>query len=72
MVEAKLDDMGLTADRALILCWFNKSATKHVKLYALANWGINNEAEAWKHDSFVACLSLVRILHYNIFTLLLA
>ena len=37
MVEAKLDDMALTADEALILCWFNTIASNHVKLHALEN-----------------------------------
>jgi len=66
MVEAKLDNVSLTADEALILCWFNTIASNHVKLHALANWGINNEAEAWKHDSFVARSSLVTVM-YNYF-----
>merc|ERR1712238_590018 len=58
MVEAKLDDMALTADEALILCWFNTISSNHVKLHALANWGVNNEPEAWEHDAFVARSSL--------------
>ena len=59
MVKAKLDDVALTADEALTLSWFNTITSNHIKLHAFLNWGINNEAETWKQDSFVARSSLV-------------
>lgn len=66
MVKAKLDDRHLTAEEALILCWFNTIAANHVKLHSLANWGVNNEPDAWENDWFVAQSSLVTIM-YNYF-----
>ena len=40
-VKAKLDDLNLTAMETFILLWFNTIAAQHVKLHAMANWGIN-------------------------------
>eukprot|EP00594_Rhizosolenia_setigera_P019149 CAMPEP_0178978970 /NCGR_PEP_ID=MMETSP0789-20121207/25532_1 /TAXON_ID=3005 /ORGANISM="Rhizosolenia setigera, Strain CCMP 1694" /LENGTH=360 /DNA_ID=CAMNT_0020668923 /DNA_START=561 /DNA_END=1640 /DNA_ORIENTATION=- len=44
-VKAKLDDETLTASETLTLLWFNTIAAQHVKLHALANWGVNPAPE---------------------------
>lgn len=66
LVQAKLDDQNLTASEALTLTWFNTIAMNHVKMHALANWGVNMEPEEWQHDKFVARSSLVTVI-YNYF-----
>eukprot|EP00522_Entomoneis_paludosa_P018435 CAMPEP_0172459940 /NCGR_PEP_ID=MMETSP1065-20121228/34839_1 /TAXON_ID=265537 /ORGANISM="Amphiprora paludosa, Strain CCMP125" /LENGTH=72 /DNA_ID=CAMNT_0013214807 /DNA_START=1 /DNA_END=216 /DNA_ORIENTATION=- len=59
MVHAHLDDRILTPSEALILTFFNTIAMNHVKLHAVANWGVNNEPTEFENDWFVAQSSLV-------------
>merc|ERR1711953_668107 len=42
MLRASLDGRSLTPDEASILVWFHTISAGHVKLHALANWGIND------------------------------
>lgn len=39
--KAKLDNAVLTAKEAVTLLWYNTIAAQHVKLHAMANWGVN-------------------------------
>jgi len=41
MVSATLDGRALTPKEAMILIWFHTIFAGHVKLHAMANWGIN-------------------------------
>jgi hypothetical protein len=54
MVKARLDNEDLTASQALTLTWFNNVSTNHVKLHALANWGVNVEPDQVKANPFPA------------------
>jgi len=48
-VKAKLDDLSLSLSLSLnaketltlILLWFNTIGPQHVKIHAMANWGVN-------------------------------
>merc|ERR1712226_568747 len=42
MLQASLDGKSLTPEEASILVWFHTISAGHVKLHALANWGIND------------------------------
>ena len=66
MVKAKLDDENISAEEALILLWFNTITGNHVKLHALANWGINNESDIKKKNFFLYQNSIVTVV-YNFF-----
>lgn len=65
-VKAKLDDMDLTASETLILLWFNTIAAQHVKLHALANWGINQSMALEETNPFLRQNSVVTAI-YNYF-----
>lgn len=66
MVKAKFDDENVTAEEALILLWFNTISSNHVKLHALANWGINNESDTKEKNPFLYQNSVVTVV-YNFF-----
>jgi hypothetical protein len=65
-VKAKLDDTNLTASEALILLWFNNVAAQHVKLHAMANWGINQHISLEETNPFLRQNSVVTAI-YNYF-----
>jgi len=65
-VKAKMDDMDLTASDALIMLWFNTIAAQHVKLHAMANWGINSHESLKDKNSFLRRNSVVTAM-YNYF-----
>jgi len=65
-VKAKLDDVVLTASETLILLWFNTISAQHVKLHAMANWGINDHPDVKDVNPFLAQNSLVTTM-YNFF-----
>ena len=65
-VKAKLNDMDLTASDTLILLWFNTIAAQHVKLHAMANWGINDHPSLKETNPFLRQNSVVTTI-YNYF-----
>jgi len=65
-VKAKMDDDNLTASETLILLWFNTIAAQHVKLHALANWGVNVEDAVKETNPFLHRNSVVTTV-YNFF-----
>merc|ERR1739844_117319 len=65
-VKAKLDNEDLTASETLILLWFNTIAAQHVKLHALANWGVNAEDAVQQTNAFLHRNSVVTTI-YNFF-----
>mmetsp|Transcript_3159 Transcript_3159/g.4682 ORF Transcript_3159/g.4682 Transcript_3159/m.4682 type:complete len:307 (-) Transcript_3159:797-1717(-) len=65
-VKGKLDDITLTASETLILLWFNTIAAQHVKLHALANWGLNSDTTVKEVNPFLHRNSVVTTL-YNYF-----
>lgn len=65
-VKAKMDDDVLTASETLILLWFNTIAAQHVKLHALANWGVNVEGKVKEINPFFYRSSVVTTI-YNFF-----
>eukprot|EP00594_Rhizosolenia_setigera_P006208 CAMPEP_0178939640 /NCGR_PEP_ID=MMETSP0789-20121207/335_1 /TAXON_ID=3005 /ORGANISM="Rhizosolenia setigera, Strain CCMP 1694" /LENGTH=365 /DNA_ID=CAMNT_0020618529 /DNA_START=561 /DNA_END=1659 /DNA_ORIENTATION=+ len=65
-VKAKLDDETLTASETLTLLWFNTIAAQHVKLHALANWGVNPAPEVKAVNPQLHRNSIITIL-YNYF-----
>lgn len=66
MVKAKLDDRKLNPSQTLILLWFNTIAAQHVKLHALANWGINSDPSLKDSNPFFHRNSIVTTM-YNYF-----
>mmetsp|Transcript_24585 Transcript_24585/g.56282 ORF Transcript_24585/g.56282 Transcript_24585/m.56282 type:complete len:489 (-) Transcript_24585:199-1665(-) len=66
MVKAKLDDKVLTPSQTLNLCWYYTVSANHVKLHALANWGVNIHPGQVKENPFPARNSLVTVI-YNYF-----
>jgi len=42
MVSAKIDGVNITAKQAMILIWFHTISEGHVKIHALANWGVTH------------------------------
>jgi len=65
-LKAKMDDVNLTASETLILLWFNTIAAQHVKLHALANWGVNVEDVVRETNPFLHRNSVVTTM-YNFF-----
>ena len=65
-VKAKFDDENLTASETLILLWFNTIAAQHVKLHALANWGVNLSDAIQDTNPFLLRNSVVTTI-YNYF-----
>jgi len=65
-VKAKLDDMDLTAMQAAILLYFNGISAQHVKLHAMANWGINDHQSLKELNPFLRQNSVVTAI-YNYF-----
>jgi hypothetical protein len=65
-VKAKLDNVDLTASETLILLWFNTIAAQHVKLHAMANWGINQDMSIEETDPFLRQNGVVTAM-YNFF-----
>jgi len=65
-VKAKLDDTDLTANETLILLWFNTIAAQHVKLHAMANWGINQNESLKETNPFLQQNGVVTAM-YNFF-----
>ena len=66
MVKAKLDSDNLTAKQAVILLWYNTIGAQHVKLHALANWGVNFDERIKEKEPFFYRNSLVTTM-YNFF-----
>ena len=66
MVKAKFDNENVTAEEALTLLYFNTISGNHVKLHALANWGVNNEHETKEKNSFLYQNSVTTVV-YNFF-----
>jgi hypothetical protein len=65
-VKAKLDDINLTAKEACILLWFNTISAQHVKLHAMANWGVNLDDALADVNPFFRRSSVVTVM-YNYF-----
>mmetsp|Transcript_22443 Transcript_22443/g.35218 ORF Transcript_22443/g.35218 Transcript_22443/m.35218 type:complete len:509 (+) Transcript_22443:65-1591(+) len=65
-VKAKLDDINLNAKETVILLWFNTIAAQHVKLHAMANWGVNVDESLANVNPFFRQSSVVTIM-YNYF-----
>lgn len=65
-VKAKLDDLNLDAMETFILLWFNTIAAQHVKLHAMANWGINDHISLKETNPFLRRNSVVTTI-YNYF-----
>ena len=66
MVKAELDNQSVTPSQAVILLFFDTISTNHVKIHALANWGVNVEPEQELNDPFQARNSLLTVM-YNHF-----
>ena len=66
LVKAKLDNTDLTASQACILLWFNNIAAQHVKLHAMANWGVNGHMSLDDVNPFLRRNSVVTVI-YNYF-----
>ena len=58
-VKAKMDDVNLTAMETLILLWFNTIAAQHVKIHAMANWGVNDDLSLKETNPFLLQNSVV-------------
>ena len=65
-VKAKLNDTDLTASDTFILLWFNTIAAQHVKLHAMANWGLNDHPSLKETNPFLRRNSVITTI-YNYF-----
>lgn len=65
-VKAKMDDINLNAKETVILLWFNTIAAQHVKLHAIANWGLNLDESLTDVNPFFRQNSVVTVM-YNFF-----
>mmetsp|Transcript_9149 Transcript_9149/g.11554 ORF Transcript_9149/g.11554 Transcript_9149/m.11554 type:complete len:506 (+) Transcript_9149:115-1632(+) len=65
-IKAKLDDINLNAKETMTLLWFNTIAAQHVKLHAMANWGVNVDEALADVNPFFRQSSVVTVL-YNYF-----
>lgn len=65
-VRARLDNKSLTASETLILLYFNAMGSNHVKLHALANWGVNHSDQIKNENYFLYRNSIITIV-YNYF-----
>jgi len=65
-VSAKIDGVETNASQTVILLFFNTIAAQHVKLHAMANWGINNSNNMKEINPFFYQNSVVTIM-YNYF-----
>lgn len=65
-VKANMDHVSLNASETLILLWFNTVAAQHVKLHAMANWGINQHPSLRETNPFLLQNSTVTAI-YNYF-----
>jgi len=65
-IKAKLDDINLNAKETMTLLWFNTIAAQHVKLHAMANWGVNVDEALADVNPFFRQSSVVTVL-YNFF-----
>ena len=63
MVKAELDNQAVTPSQAVILLFFNTISANHVKIHALANWGVNVEPEQETKDAFQARNSLITVMY---------
>uniref|UniRef100_A0A7S3PXN6 Uncharacterized protein n=1 Tax=Chaetoceros debilis TaxID=122233 RepID=A0A7S3PXN6_9STRA len=59
MYSAKLDNVDLTPDEAIILLCYYIFSAHHVKIHALANWAVNMEPTQSEKNPFPARNSLV-------------
>lgn len=66
LVECTLDGEQLTPSQALIVLWFNTISAQHVKLHAMANWGINCDESVKEVNPFLHRNSIVTTI-YNYF-----
>lgn len=65
-VKAKLDEVSINAKETTILLWFNTIAAQHVKLHAMANWGVNLDDALKDVNPFFRQSSVVTVM-YNYF-----
>ncbi|KAL7535915.1 hypothetical protein ACHAXR_006804 [Thalassiosira sp. AJA248-18] len=65
-VTAKLDGETLTAKETVILLWYNTIAAQHVKLHAMANWGVNLDDSLKEVNDFLRQNSVATVM-YNFF-----
>jgi len=65
-VRARLDDEELTANEAVTLLWYNTIAAQHVKLHAMANWGVNLDDSLEELNPFLRHNSVCTVM-YNYF-----
>ncbi len=65
-VKAKLDGLSLNAKETLIILWWNTIGPQHVKIHAMANWGVNVDEALLDLNPFFRQSSVVTVL-YNYF-----
>ena len=65
-VKARMDNVDITASQSLILLYFTLFATQHVKIHAMANWGINDDQSLKEINPFLQRNSIVTAI-YNYF-----
>jgi hypothetical protein len=65
-VKAKLDDINLNAKETLTLLCFNSIGAQHVKIHAMANWGVNVDEALADVNPFFRQNSILTVM-YNYF-----
>uniref|UniRef100_A0A7S2K5M5 Fatty acid desaturase domain-containing protein n=1 Tax=Zooxanthella nutricula TaxID=1333877 RepID=A0A7S2K5M5_9DINO len=68
MVEATIDGRVVPAKKALILLWFNTVFGTHVKIHAMANWGIAHHVEDLEVRWMQICTVMYNFFGFTTFT----
>jgi hypothetical protein len=68
MVEATIDGDQVSAKKALTLLWFDTVFGTHVKIHAMANWGIAHQAENLQIKWMQWCTVMYNFFGFTTFT----
>lgn len=68
MVGATIDGKAASAKKALILLWFNTVFGTHVKIHAMANWGIAEHVESWQTWWMQQCTIMYNYFGFVVFS----
>merc|ERR1719414_335870 len=68
MVEASVNNAPVSSSQALTLVWFNTVFGTHVKLHAMANWGIASNVEDMQLSWMQVCTIMYNFFGYTTFS----
>merc|ERR1712032_25449 len=68
MAEASIDGQPVSAKKALILLWFDTVFGNHVKIHAMANWGLACRVESWQIWWMQVCTVMYNYFGFVVFS----